>query len=228
MLPNKSLDGARGARVNVACIALALALVGAAPTAAGAEPIRLLAFGDSLVAGYGLAEEDGFTARLEAALGDAGYDVEVVNGGVSGDTTAGGVARLDWALFDRPDMVLLELGANDALRGVDPAVSRANLATMLDRLNADGVPTLLAGMLAPRNWGSDYAAAFDPIYPDLAAEYGVALYPFFLDGVAADPAFNQPDGIHPNAAGVDVIVDGILPYIIDVIDEHDLVDGQRS
>jgi acyl-CoA thioesterase-1 len=180
--------------------------------------VKILALGDSLTAGYGLPEADAFTTRLQAALAAHGIRATVINGGVSGDTTAGGLSRLDWALGDRPDLVILELGANDALRGIDPAAARANLDAMLAKLRDARVPVLLAGMLAPPNLGSDYAAAFNPIYPELAAKYGVPLYPFFLDGVARDPALNQPDGLHPNAAGVAVIVGRLLPVLIRTIE----------
>jgi len=204
---------------------LALSLPAAADAA---DPIRILALGDSLTAGYGLAPEDAFTAQLERALQDRGYDVEVLDAGVSGDTTAGGRARLDWALADDPDMVLVELGANDALRGIDPAEARRNLAAILERLNAEGLPTLLAGMYAPRNYGADYAEAFDAIYPDLAEAYDVHLYPFFLEGAATDPDLNQADGIHPNAAGVEVIVENIVPHVVEVIEEAGLAAGSSG
>ncbi len=193
----------------VFALAAAFALTGAA----AAEPVRILAYGDSLTAGYGLAPEDAFPARLEAALRRAGHDVRVINGGVSGDTAAGGRARLDWALADRPDMAILELGANDALRGLDPDRTFADLDAILARFRAEGIAVLLAGMRAPPNLGPEYVAAFDGIFPRLAEKHGVALYPFFLEGVAADPALNQADGIHPNAAGVRAIVERILPYV---------------
>ncbi len=180
--------------------------------------MRILALGDSLTAGYGLPQGDGFTDQLQAALQGQGYDAVVLNAGVSGDTTAGGLARLDWALADAPDIVIVELGANDALRGIDPASSRANLAAILDELQARGVPALLAGMLAPRNLGADYVDAFDGMYGALAEEYDVPLYPFFLEGVAAEPDLNQPDGIHPNASGVAIIVEGILPDVTAMLD----------
>jgi acyl-CoA thioesterase-1 len=182
-----------------------------------AEPLRILAFGDSLTAGYGLNEQDSFPAQLELALGAAGVNASVINAGVSGDTSAGGLARLDWALVDRPDLVIVELGANDALRGLDPATIAANLDAILTRLRADGRGVLLAGMWAPPNLGADYADAFNAIYPVLAERHGVPLYPFFLDGVAADRALNQDDGIHPNAAGVRVIVRRILPHVLQAI-----------
>ncbi len=190
----------------------------AAVSHAAAEPLRLLALGDSLTAGYGLREEDGFTTQLERALRARGYDVEVINAGVSGDTTAGGLARLDWALADRPDAVLVELGANDMLRGVDPESARANLDAILAKLKERGVPTLLAGMYASPSLGQAYARRFDAIFPELAQTYAVSLYPFFLEGVATDPALNQGDGIHPNAAGVKVIVEGIAPHVARLLD----------
>lgn len=180
---------------------------------ATAAPIKILTLGDSLTAGYGLAEADGFCPRLEKALKDAGHDVRVINGSVSGDTTADGLARLDWTTADNPDLVIVELGANDALRGLDPARTKANLDMILGRLQTRGRVVLLAGMMAPRNLGADYDRAFDGLYPDLAARHHVALYPFFLDGVAADPALNQADGIHPNPAGVAIIVKRMLPAV---------------
>jgi acyl-CoA thioesterase-1 len=198
--------------------ALSLALLIAAVAPAPAAPLRLLALGDSLTAGYGLAAGEGFTARLEAALRARGRDVTVVNGGVSGDTSAGGLARIDWALGDRPDAALVELGANDALRGLDPTETERNLDRILARLEAAGVPALLLGMKAPPNLGRDYASVFDRIYGRLAEKHQVPLYPFFLDGVAADRSLNQPDGIHPNAKGVDVIVARILPAVEKLLD----------
>jgi acyl-CoA thioesterase-1 len=185
--------------------------------AAGGAELRLLALGDSLTAGYGLAPEDGFVAQLQRALDDAGLAARVLDGGVSGDTTAGGLARLDWALADEPDAVILELGANDGLRGLDPAATRANLDAMLTRLGQAGKPVLLTGMLAPPNLGPEYGAEFNRIYPELAAAHGIALYPFFLDGVAAEPGLNQDDGIHPNAEGVRIIVERLLPSLRDLI-----------
>lgn len=174
---------------------------------------RLLILGDSLAAGYGLAPQQAFPVQLEQALRQAGHAVTVINAGVSGDTTAGGLARLEWALADRPDLVMIELGGNDALRGLPPQTTLANLEAILARLAAAGVPVLLAGMQAPRNLGEHYTAAFDRIFPELAAKYQVPLYPFFLEGVALEPALNQADGIHPNAAGVAEIVVRILPFV---------------
>jgi acyl-CoA thioesterase I len=184
---------------------------------AAEAPVRIVAFGDSLTAGFGLARQDAFPAKLEAALRAKGIAVTIENAGVSGDTTAGGLARLDWSVPDGTDAVILELGANDALRGLDPKAARAALETIVKRLKARGIAVLLAGMYAPRNLGPDYAAAFDPIYPELAAAYDLLLYPFFLDGIAADRAFNQGDGLHPTAAGVDAIVARILPKVEELI-----------
>lgn len=174
---------------------------------------RLLVLGDSLAAGYGLAAEEAFPAQLEKALRRAGHDVTVINAGVSGDTTAGGLSRLDWALADQPDLVLVELGGNDALRGLPPEETRANLDAILLQLGKSGAKVLLAGMQAPRNLGAQYTTAFNRVYPQLAKQHQVALYPFFLDGVAMDPSLNQADGIHPNARGVAVIVERILPVV---------------
>ncbi|WP_404423083.1 arylesterase [Thalassospira australica] len=190
----------------------------AADSAADNAPQTLMLYGDSLMAGYGLSHEEGFAPRLEAALRDAGHNVKVINSSVSGDTTAAGLARLDWALVDQPDMVLLELGANDALRGVEPARTRENLDAIIGKLRDRDVAVLLAGMMAPPNMGKEYGAEFNEIYPELAAEYQLAFYPFFLDGVAADSSLNQDDGIHPNADGVKLIVERILPKVIDVLE----------
>jgi acyl-CoA thioesterase-1 len=183
----------------------------AAPAAAADRPVRIVALGDSLTAGFGLGAADAFPAKLERALKAKGLSVTIENAGVSGDTTAGGLGRLDWSVPDGVDAVILELGANDALRGGDPRASRAALETIIQRLRERRIAVLLAGMLAPRNLGRDYARAFDPIYPELAAAYDLLLYPFFLDGVAGDAALNQGDGLHPTAAGIDVIVSRILP-----------------
>lgn len=182
--------------------------------ATGGQARRLVVLGDSLAAGYGLPSEQAFPARLQNALSAAGYVIEVVNAGVSGDTTAGGLARLDWALGNpSPSFAIVELGANDALRGLDPAHAYDNLDRIITRLKLRSVKVLLAGMKAPRNLGRDYASAFDAIYPRLAAKHGVPIYDFFLDGVATDPGLNQRDGIHPNARGVEVIVERILPHV---------------
>ena len=195
----------------LACLALALVALGAE---ARAETLRILMLGDSLTAGYGLASRDALPVRLEAALRGRGLDVQVINAGVSGDTTAGGLARLDWALADRPHAVIVALGANDALRAIDPAVTRSNLDQLLSTLSERRLPVLLAGMLAPRNLGADYGERFDAIYPELAERHEALLYPFLLDGVATVSELNQGDGIHPNVAGVEVIVERILPSVL--------------
>lgn len=196
---------------------------GSGKTAETSKVIRLMALGDSLTAGYGLPPADGFTARLQAALdaaaGTNGRKVEVLNAGVSGDTSAGGLARLDWALADRPDAAIVELGANDMLRGLSPEAARDNLDQILARLKQENVPVLFAGMRASPSLGADYVRRFDAIYPDLAERHGVDLYPFFLDGVAADRRLNQPDGLHPNAEGVAIIVERILPNVLKLLDQ---------
>ena len=207
----------RGFKRLAAIFAFTLTL-GATPAAASQTVIAVL--GDSLVAGFGLAADEALPARLEAALREAGEDVRVINAGVSGDTSAGGLARLDWVLGDSPDIVLVELGSNDSLRGLDPAATFDNLEAIVTRLKARAVTVMLAGMMAPRNLGRDYVTAFDPIYPRLAEKHDVALYPFFLDGVALDPALNQADLIHPNPKGVDVIVGKILPSVRAVLQNH--------
>jgi len=193
-------------------VAVALAAASIAPAAA-TEPVRIVALGDSLTAGYGLPPGNGFPAKLEAALAARGIVATVVDAGVSGDTTSGALARLDWSVGPDADAVIVELGGNDALRAIDPALTRENLDAILARLAARGVPVLLAGMRAPPNLGEAYAGAFDPIFQEIAERHGALLYPFFLDGVAGDPVLNQGDGIHPTAAGVDVIVERILPSV---------------
>jgi acyl-CoA thioesterase-1 len=187
------------------------AWLAAAPAAA--KPVTIVALGDSLTAGLGLFPGESFPEQLQAALKAKGEDVTVTNAGVSGDTATDGLARLEWSVPADADIVIVELGANDALRGIDPALTRKALAEILQKLDARHQRVLLAGMLAPRNLSDSYGKAFDAIYPDLAREYGVALYPFFLDGVATDPALNQGDGMHPTAAGVTKIVGLILPYV---------------
>ena len=178
---------------------------------AWAEPIKLVGFGDSLMAGYQLPAADAFPVKLEAALKAKGYDVEIANAGVSGDTSSGGLARLDWSVPDGTKGVILELGANDALRGIAPEETEKNIDAMLTRLKARGIAVLLAGMLAPPNMGADYEKRFNGIYQRMAEKHGVALYPFFLDGVAAQADLQIDDGMHPNPAGVDVMVARILP-----------------
>ncbi|HLI10411.1 MAG TPA: arylesterase [Alphaproteobacteria bacterium] len=181
--------------------------------AALAAAQRVLLLGDSISAGYGLPADEALPAQLQAALRKAGYHVDVINGGVSGDTTAGGLARLDWMLAEKPDIVVVELGGNDGLRGLDPKETYTNLDRILDRLAQAKVRVLLAGMLAPPNLGADYGRDFDGIYPALAKRHHCLLVPFILDGVAAKAALNQADGIHPNAKGVQAIVRLMLPYM---------------
>ena len=201
--------------MNVKALATGLLMAGLSLAGASAqdngEPLMLVGFGDSLMAGYELAPNDAFPIRLEAALQERGYVVEISNAGVSGDTTAAGLARLDWSIPEGTDGVILELGANDALRGVDPASTERNLDAMLARLEERGIPVLLAGMLAPPNMGANYAERFNPIYERLAEKYDVPLYPFFLDGVAGQAELNLEDGIHPNEEGIGIMVERFLP-----------------
>ena len=179
--------------------------------------MKIVALGDSLTAGFGLPAEAAFPARLAAALKAKGIAATIVNAGVSGDTTSGGLGRLDWSIAEGTEAVILELGANDALRGLDPAVTRTALDSILKKLKDRHIAVLLAGMRAPRNLGPDYVNAFDAIYPALASAHAVVFYPFFLDGVVSDPKLNQGDGLHPTAAGVDVIVARILPQVEELI-----------
>lgn len=178
-----------------------------------AAPVRIVAFGDSLTAGYMLKPSEAFPAQLEAALAAKGHAVTVTNAGVSGDTTAAGLARFDWAIPDDADAVILELGANDALRGIDPEETRANLDSILTKLARRNIDVLIAGMLAPKNYGKDYEARFSTIYTGLAEKHGALLYPFFLEGVATDAKLNLPDGLHPTGAGIGAIVTRILPDV---------------
>jgi acyl-CoA thioesterase-1 len=177
------------------------------------KPLKIVVLGDSLSAGLGLPAPASFPTRLQKALNDKGIEVDMVNAGVSGDTSSGGRDRLDWSVGEGTEAVIVELGANDALRGVDPAVTRSALSDILGRLKARGIAVLLCGMLAPPNYGHDYADRFNAIYPELAKAFDVPLYPFFLNGVAADAKLNQADGIHPTAEGVDIIVHNILPSV---------------
>ncbi len=186
---------------------------------AHAKTVRLLVFGDSLAAGYGLPHDQGFEARLQQALHEKGIDVTILDGGVSGDTSAGGRARIDWALADNPDAAIVELGGNDGLRALDPNDMEQNLAAILDTLAARHVPTLLTGMEAPPNLGAAYGQAFRAVFQRLGQRPGLLFDPFFLQGVAADPRLNQPDGIHPNAAGVNRIVTRILELVEKLIAE---------
>jgi len=196
-----------------------------APAAGAGKPIKMVVLGDSLSAGLGLSASAAFPARLKESLKIKGIGVDMINAGVSGDTSSGGRDRLDWSVPEGTDAVILELGANDALRGTDPKVTRAALTDILARLKARKVAVLLCGMLAPPNYGSDYSARFNAIYPDLAKSFGVSLYPFFLEGVAADARLNQADGLHPTAEGVDVIVKNILPTVEAFLGA---ISGQRS
>ncbi|MBM6580957.1 arylesterase [Microvirga sp. BT689] len=197
-----------------ACAAMLAAMI--APFAAAqaqGQPIRLVALGDSLSAGYGLPQEAAFPVVLERALKAKGYKVEIANAGVSGDTSSGGLDRLDWSVPDGTDGVILELGANDMLRGLDPALTRKNLETIVEQLKSRNIPVMLAGMYATRNLGPDYIAKFDPIHRDIAKTHDLVLYPFFLDGVAGDRSLNLPDGLHPTAKGIEIIVERILPSV---------------
>ena len=189
----------------------ALALSGA--SASAETPLEIVVLGDSLVAGYELAPGEDYPSKLEAALREAGYDVAISNAGVSGDTTSGGLARLDWSVPDSANAVILELGANDALRGLSPDQAAENLSAIIERLQDREIPVMLMGMMAPPNMGADYAADFNAIYPELASEYGLDLYSFFLDGVATHAEYQLADGMHPNAEGVDVMVENTLPSV---------------
>ena len=197
---------------RLAMLLLAIAVF-AGPACAADRPVKIVALGDSLTAGLGLSADAAFPAKLAQALQKKGVAVSIANAGVSGDTASGGLARLDWSVPPGTDAVILELGANDMLRGVDPKITKAALGEILDKLAARHIPVLLAGMQAMRNLGSDYARQFDGIYPVLASTHPVVFYPFFLAGVAGDPKLNQGDGMHPTAAGVDVIVERMLPKV---------------
>jgi acyl-CoA thioesterase-1 len=195
-----------------------LVILGLARPLQAAEPIRILAFGDSITAGYGLPEADTLTSRLADALNKMGRTVTVINGGVSGDTTADGLTRIDWALADKPQIMILALGANDMLRGLDPRTTRANLEGIIQKAKAAGVEIVLAGMLAPPNLGSEYKSAFDAIYPELAKAHNLLFMPFLLQDVAQVSDLNQGDGIHPNGDGVAMMVRNLLPYVTQAMD----------
>jgi acyl-CoA thioesterase I len=207
------------------CLMAAGPALAQTPAARAGKPIKMVVLGDSLSAGLGLSAPAAFPQRLQKSLKDKGIAVEMINAGVSGDTSSGGRDRLDWSVPDGTDAVIVELGANDALRGIDPAVTRSALSDILTRLKARGVAVMLCGMLAPPNYGADYSAHFNAIYPELAKSFGVPLYPFFLEGVAADARLNQADGLHPTAEGVDVIVRNILPSVQAFLGT---ISGQRS
>ena len=200
--------------LRVLLVAITVLLTG---IPAGAAELSILAFGDSLTAGYGLPPGEGFPEKLEQALKKSGHDVRVMNAGVSGDTSTAGLERLDWVLTSEIDGAIVELGANDALRGIDPERTRSALSEIITKLRSRNIPVLLAGMRAPRNLGPDYVERFDALYPELARRPGVIYYPFFLEGVAANPGLNQPDGMHPNAEGVETIVQRILPKVEELI-----------
>ncbi|WP_443136609.1 arylesterase [Methylobacterium sp. Leaf399] len=202
----------------VTTLSVALVMPGAARAAPAGRTLNLVAFGDSLSAGYRLPASAAFPAVLERALTAKGHAVSVANAGVSGDTATGGLDRVDWSVPDGTDGVILELGANDMLRGTDPAVTRKALEAIVTRLKARGIPVLLAGMHASRNLGPDYTARFDAIFPDLAKAHDLVLYPFFLNGIVGDRTFNLEDGLHPNTKGVETIVAGILPTVETFID----------
>ncbi len=195
------------------------------PAGQGGKPIRMVVLGDSLSAGLGLPGSAAFPARLQKALNSNGIDVDMINAGVSGDTSSGGRDRLDWSVPEGTEVVIVELGANDAMRGIDPKITREALSEILTRLKARKIAVLLCGMLAPPNYGSEFAARFNSIYPELSKSFAVPLYPFFLEGVAADARLNQPDGLHPTAEGVDVIVKNILPTVQALLGA---LPGQRS
>jgi acyl-CoA thioesterase-1 len=197
--------------VTMACLMLPVAV------RADGKPVQIVALGDSLTAGYGLPNGDAFPTKLQAALKAKGIDAAVANAGVSGDTASAGLERIDWSVPDGTGAVIVELGANDALRGLDPAVTKKAIDAILTRLDQRHIPVLFAGMKAPPNMGADYASAFDAIYPALAVKHPVIFYPFFLDGVAADAKLNQGDGMHPTAAGVDVIVARIMPSVVELV-----------
>ena len=196
-----------------ACVAALPGATEPARAEAASRPVRIVALGDSLTAGYNLPQKAAFPAVLEKALRAKGYNVEVVNAGVSGDTSSGGLERLDWSVPDGTDGVIVELGANDMLRGLDPAITRRAIEGIVERLKARNIPVMLAGMYASRNLGPDYVRKFDSLYRDIAEKHGLVLYPFFLEGVAGDRSLNLPDGLHPSAKGVEVIAERILPSV---------------
>jgi acyl-CoA thioesterase-1 len=215
--------------VHMLVLGLVLIAAGTAfaqtPAVGAAKPVKMVVLGDSLSAGLGLSASAAFPERLQKALKSKGIDVDMINAGVSGDTSSGGRDRLDWSVPAGTEAVLVELGANDALRGIDPSVTRAALTDIVTRLKARGIAVLLCGMVAPPNYGSDYSARFNAIYPELAKSFAVPLYPFFLEGVATDARLNQADGMHPTAEGVDVIVKNILPTVEALLGA---ITGQRS
>lgn len=214
------MSGARFKHI-LALILVSLALATSVAAAPAKNQVKILALGTSLTQGLGLPPGTELTALLQARLRASGIEATVINAGVSGDTSAGGLSRIDWSLADNPNAAIVELGSNDALRGIDPVQTEKNLSAILAKLKAAHVPVLLLGMRAPRNLGPEYAAAFDPIYPKLAKQYGDDLYPFVLDGVALNPKLNQADGIHPNPAGEKIVADRIYPYVLKLVAETD-------
>jgi len=220
-----AVEGRLGIFVHILVLLMGLMTAASAQPAESAKPVKMVVLGDSLSAGYGLPAAASFPVRLQKALDAKGIKVDIINAGVSGDTASGGRDRVDWSVPEGTDAVILELGANDALRGTDPAVTRAALADIITKLKSRKIAVLLCGMLAPPNYGSDYAAKFNAIYPDLSKSLGVPLYPFFLDGVPADAKLNQADGMHPTADGVDIVVKNILPTVEAFVGA---LSGQRS
>jgi len=224
-----AVEGRLASYTHIIVLILALLMTATAraqaPAVTSAKPVKIVVLGDSLSAGLGLPGPAAFPARLQKSLESKGITVDMVNAGVSGDTPSGGRDRLDWSIPEGTELVIVELGANDAWRGTDPAVTRAALSDILTRLKARKIAVLLCGMVAPPNYGSDYANRFNAIYPDLAKAFDVPLYPFFLDGVAAEKQLNQADGIHPTAEGVDRIVKNILPAVEALLGT---ISGQRS
>lgn len=211
--------GYQGRLIKAVVVVFILVVGLSAP--ARADDMRLLVLGDSLTAGYNLPQDKAFPVQLERALWARDYPVTVLNAGISGDTTAGGLARLDWVLAEEPDAAIVALGANDGLRGLDPEQTRENLTAIVRRLKSQEIQVLIAGMLAPPNLGREYGEAFNAVFPEVAERTAVLLYPFFLEGVAADPALNQADGIHPTAEGVAVMVDNILPKVEELLHKAD-------
>jgi acyl-CoA thioesterase I len=209
----KRQPGPLRAIIFACAVAVAGLVGGSRDAAAETRPLRLVAFGDSLTAGYNLPQAAAFPSVLERALRARGHRVEVANAGVSGDTASGGLERLAWSVPDGTDGVIVALGANDMLRGLDPSVTRRAIEGIVKELKARDIPAMLAGMVAARNLGPDYVRRFDALYPEIAAKHGLVLYPFFLEGIAGDRSLNLPDGLHPTAKGVEVIVERILPTV---------------
>ncbi len=218
-MPYGAIAATFNGRMVAACVAAFLLWFTMVPAGvAQAQTLRIAMLGDSITAGYGLPPAEALPVKLEKALKAAGRDVAIINHGVSGDTTAGGLARVEWMMADKPKLVLVALGGNDALRGTDPAETERNLDAIIGKLKAEGAAVMLFGMAAPRNYGPEYTKAFDGLYPRLAEKHKVTLYPFLLDGVAMERDLNQADGIHPNIKGVDALVSRIAPALLKAID----------